>query len=190
MLLGLSKSGSSIKFSRDLFFPYDYILICKLCPSVNTTLLAKWSFFAHLNAQMTCFWYFEKCKQVFKVKHNSNIIFSSKSALEHWFWNFSLVLKTLKNQDLLNYQKHVHIVTRSQYVKKDQTCFFLFKKWGGKHLYSSLMYNDFSEYIFKFSLHILPVSLAFYRPWCISFLQYFVCEQFRFCSTFFIFRMC
>ena len=39
VLLGLNKSGSSIKFSRDSFLLdiFDYILICKLCPSLTGT---------------------------------------------------------------------------------------------------------------------------------------------------------
>ena len=87
---------SSFLEIRSSLIIFDYILICKLCTFVNTTLLAK-IIFCSFKAQMKCFWYSENCKQVFRVKYNSLVIFSSKSALEHRFWNFSLVLKTLKN---------------------------------------------------------------------------------------------
>ena len=59
------------------FILFDYILICKLCPSVNTTFLARRSFFARLRLKRSVF-------DILKTVSNQ-IIFSSKSALEHRF---------------------------------------------------------------------------------------------------------
>ena len=46
---------SSILETHCALIIFDYILICKLCLSVNTTLLAKISFFAHLRLKWGAF---------------------------------------------------------------------------------------------------------------------------------------
>ena len=72
VLLGLNKSGSSIKFSGNLFLFDNFWLYFNL----QTVSLGEYNhsgknIFSSFKTQMKCFWYFENCNQVFRVKYNS-----------------------------------------------------------------------------------------------------------------------
>ena len=76
-------------------------------------------------------------------------------------------------------------------TKKGKICFFLGSEEGSIcTLFWCIMnfQNIFLYSVYRFYLYlwffIRMCYLPWHRPWCISFLRYFVCKQSRFCSTF------